>query len=306
MGTPDFAVPTLEHLIKSKHTVTAVFTQEPKPKGRGLEVSKSPVHIIADKNYIEVFTPKTLRNEETFENINSIKADIIVVCAYGFIIPKNILESKKYGCINLHPSKLPRFRGAAPLQHTIMEGDRESSICVIQMNEGLDTGDILIQKDFEIPVRASLKWLHDYTAEEGAKLVLSALDNYDRIRAVPQTEEGVLYASKLTKIDSFISFNIDAFKLDCKIRGMAAWPFSFFNTSLGEIKIIEAEPIYMEHNLSPGSVIDRENLIIACKTNAIKLNKIQLKNKNPINSKEFYNGYKNQEFFICENSITTN
>jgi methionyl-tRNA formyltransferase len=291
MGTPDFAVPTLKALINSKHKVVAIFTQKPKPKGRGLEVTSSPIQIVAEEAKIPVYSPTTLKTEESFKMIDEIAADIIVVAAYGFIIPANILACKKYGCINLHPSRLPRFRGAAPLQHTIIEGDKESSICVIQMDAFMDTGDILLQKDFTLPPRPQLKWLHDYCAQEGAKMIVQTIDNIDSLKPAKQSVEGVKLAGKLRKEDGLIDFQMDAFEIDCRIRGTSAWPVSYFKSNIGDIKIIDAEPVILDHQESPGSMIDGQ-LLIACKKNALKINKLQAPGKKPLDSKDFFNGHR--------------
>ena len=297
MGTPYFAVPTLNSLITSSHEVTAVFSQAPKPKGRGMEVTISPVHNLAESYSIPIYTPSSLRNQETFEIINSIEADIIVVAAYGFIIPKNILESKQYGCINLHPSKLPRFRGAAPLQHTIIEGDEESSICVIQMDEGMDTGPILLQKDFTLPEKPTLKWLHDYTAGEGAKMILEAIDNIDRLAPCAQSNEGVVYATKLSKEDGFIDFGLSAEKICAKIRGCAVWPGSFARSDSNIFKIIDAEPIGAPSHLPPGSIFESEkNMLVSCGNGVLKIISIQPENKKPISGQDFLNGYRIEGF----------
>ncbi len=296
MGTPDFATPTLQELINSKHQIVAAFTQMPKPKGRGMEISYSPVHMLAEANNIPVYTPKTLKNEESFHLVSSIDADIIIVVAYGFIIPKNILDSKKYGCLNLHPSKLPRFRGAAPLQHTIMNEDKESSICVMQMDEGLDTGPILLQKDFDLPNRPTLKWIHDYCATEGAKMILKVVDNIDSIEPIIQPNEGFTYAKKLSKEDGLIDWSRDAYKIDSQIRAVAAWPGAYTKSSIGDIKILDAQPITVNRNEPPATIIG-PGLIIVCGNNALEINSLQLQGKKPISGKDFLNGYSEIKFF---------
>jgi methionyl-tRNA formyltransferase len=313
MGTPDFAVPTLMTLLNSDHQVTAIFSQKPKPKGRGMEVTISPIHMIANQYQLPIHSPTSLRNQEAFELINSIEADIIVVAAYGFIIPKNILESKKYGCINLHPSKLPRFRGAAPLQHTIIEGDNESSICVMQMDEGMDTGPILLEKHFELPKRPKLKWLHDYTSVEGAKIVLEVINNITNITPIKQNIVGVKYAPKLSKKHAFINWLDSANKIDAQIRGYAAWPGSFARSGDNIFKIIEAEPAELpsdtQADLPPGSIFElHKNLHVSCgiglsdkllgrvSSVALKILLIQPENKKPISGIDFINGYKIKQF----------
>jgi methionyl-tRNA formyltransferase len=298
MGTPEFAVPSLKRIINSTHKVAAVFTQKPKPQGRGLELTKSPIHSIAYEHGITAHTPSTLRSDDVIDLINSINADIIVVAAYGFILPKSVLESKKYGCINLHPSRLPRFRGAAPLQHTIISRDKESSICIIQMDEGMDTGDILLQKDFNLPESPTLKWLHDYTSNEGGKMIVEVLDDYENMPHKPQSQNGVVLAPKLRKEDSKINWNQDAFEIEAKIRGYSAWPGSFISTNIGDIKIIEAVALEFSHNSIPSTILDKNLMIIACAKNALKLELIRNDSGKLVSISDFINGLRGQKISI--------
>lgn len=298
MGTPEFAVPSLEAILHSGHEVSAVFTQSPKPKGRKLEITKSPVQIMAEEHSIPVFIPSTLRSEEIFKIIDNIEADIIVVAAYGFILPKSILECKKYGAINLHPSRLPKFRGAAPLQHTIMFQEEASSICVIQMDIGMDTGDIILQQDFTLTERASLQWLHDFTANEGAKMIVQVLNELPNIAHRPQSEAGISIAPKLSKEDAEINWNLDAFDIDAKIRACITWPGSYFLSNLGRIKLIATTPIAQSHNDKPGTIVDKKNLIIACGKNYLKLERIIAPSGKKISVKDFLNGISGKEFSV--------
>ncbi len=240
MGTPDFATPSLSGLLSSDHDVVAVFTAEPKPKGRGMKLTKSPVHLLAESASVPVYTPKTLRSPEILKQIDDIKADIIVVVAYGFIVPKHVLESKQYGCLNIHPSKLPRFRGAAPLQRTIIEGDSETAVCIIQMDEGLDTGDIILREDFAISADITLQKLHDICASKGAALLLKTLDGIDILPRIKQTEEGLVYAHKLKKEEGLIDWSDSAEVIERKIRGMNPWPGVFFEHNGSMVKILKA------------------------------------------------------------------
>ncbi len=291
MGTPAFGAPALELLIQ-EHNVVAVFTSPPKPCGRRLQIQKTPIHQVAEKNNIQVYSPKTLRNEEVLRLINSIDADIIVVCAYGFIIPPKILEAKKYGCVNLHPSKLPRFRGASPLQHTIIEGDNTSAICIIKMDAGIDTGPILAQHDFVLPKRPALSWLHDYTAHNGADILSKAISSIEYITPVLQSTEGATYANKLSKEDSYINWKMSAEKIDSKIRGYVSWPGSITKSNLGDIKIIEARSISLNHNNNPAAILDHNDLIIACGEHAIQIDILQLPGKKTMDTRNFLNGHK--------------
>ena len=292
MGTPDFAVPTLKALISSHHTISAVFTQAPKPKGRGLAETHSPVQEIAIEHSIPVYTPKTLRTAEALDLINNIDADIIVVVAYGFIIPKAILEAKQYGCLNIHPSALPRFRGAAPLQRTIIAGDKSTEVCIMQMDEGLDTGDIILAKKINIHPRITLKELHDNCALIGAELLLDVLDNFNTLPRIKQTEEGLVYAHKLTKEEGIIDWNDGAFNIDCKVRGMNPWPGVFFEYKGTMVKVLETEYNDIAHGTIPGTIMD-DKLTIACGTGTISIKKLQKPGKKAISTDEFLRGDKN-------------
>lgn len=289
MGTPDFAVPSLRALIDSRHSVAAVFTQKPKPKGRGMIESMSAVHEAALQHNIPAYTPSSLKSEESLKLIDDIDADIIVVVAYGFIIPKAILESKKHGCLNIHPSALPRFRGAAPLQRTIIAGDDSTEVCIMQMDEGLDTGDILLSEKLCLSKNITLKELHDQSAKIGAKLLIEVLDNFASLIPRKQSSEGVLYAPKLTKEEGVINWNDSAFSIDCKIRGMTPWPGVFFEYKGVMVKVLEAMVEDLDHNFVPGVDI-KNDLTIACGKGALKILKLQRAGKAVVTAEEFLRG----------------
>lgn len=289
MGTPNFAVPSLLKLIDSQHNVVAVFTQRPKPKNRGMVVDKSPVQIIAEKHNIEVYHPESLRTDIVYNQILAIKAECIVVVAYGMLIPQNIIDTKKYGCINLHPSSLPRFRGAAPLQRTIIAGDKETSVCIIQMDQGLDTGDILLCEKLDLEPRITFQELHDLTSNIGANLIIKTLDNISNIIPKKQTEEGLVYAHKLKKEEGLINWEKDsAFEIDCKVRGMNPWPGIYFEYNGELIKILETIYTNKAHSFSLGSIIDKD-FSIACKDGILTPMRLQRPGKKPISGKDFYN-----------------
>jgi methionyl-tRNA formyltransferase len=290
MGTPEFAVPSLQAIINTNHTVQAVFTQMPKPKGRGYEVTISPIHALADNYNIPVYTPKTLRNEEIQNQIDNIEADIIVVVAYGFIIPKQILESKKYGCLNIHPSRLPRFRGAAPLQRTIMAGDKETSVCIMQMDEGLDTGDIILEEVFALPEDITLPELHDKCSKLGAELLIKVLDNIDSLPRTRQAEEGVTYAHKISKEEAKIDWSQSAFTIDCKIRGLNPWPGTYFTYKGEQIKILKAKYEDIPHEHTSGTVLSND-LKVACGQGVLTLLELQRPGKKTLKTQEFLLGF---------------
>lgn len=292
MGTPDFAVPALERIVDCKnHQVVAVFTNKPKARNRGLKEYPSPVHSAALKYNIEVHTPVSLKKPAIEELIDSIDADIIVIVAYGFIIPKNILQAKKFGCLNIHPSLLPKYRGAAPLQRTIINGEKESAVCIMQMDEGLDTGDIILQEKFILPERVTLSYLHDKCAHLGAELLIKTLDQIEVLPRIPQTNENVIYAHKLSKEEAKINWQESAYQIDCKIRGMNPWPGTYFEYEGNIIKIIEAEYNNISHKHRPGTVIN-DRLEVACGEGVLSIKKLQLAGRNIMLVEEFIKGMK--------------
>ena len=264
MGTPDFAVPAFRELITStEHNVVALFTQAPKAKGRGMKLTNSPIHNLAIEHDIPVFTPKTLKNEKSIELIKTIEADIIIVVAYGFIIPENILNAKRYGCLNIHPSKLPKYRGAAPLQRTIINGEKETAVCIMQMDAGLDTGDVILQENLKLASDITLPELHDKCANIGAKLLIETLDNIDILPRTKQSNEGLSYAHKLSKEEGRVDWNESAFAIDCKIRGMNPWPGVYFEHAGKIIKILSSEYTENKHKALPGELLGN-NFEVAC------------------------------------------
>ncbi len=298
MGTPEFATSPLKALLESKiHKVVAVFSQRPKPKGRGMKIAESPVHQLASSYHIPVYTPSTLRNEEADRLVKSIEADIIIVTAYGFIIPKNILEAKKYGCLNIHPSDLPKYRGAAPLQRTIINGETETAVCIMQMDEGLDTGDIILEQKFPISDKITFTELHNKTSNLGAEMLIKALDNIDKIKALKQSEEGILYAHKLSKEESKINWSEPAFVIDCKIRGMNPWPGVYFEHKGKKIKIIQAEYFNVDHEYDPGLLLNNDinSFEVACGKGILRILNLQPEGKKIMNAKDYLLGISNKD-----------
>ena len=292
MGTPEFSVPALKKLIEAKdHQVVGVFTQTAKAKGRGLKEANSSVQNLANAHNIPVYTPKTLRNQEAADLINSITADIIVVVAYGFIIPENILNSKKYGCLNIHPSRLPKYRGAAPLQRTIIDGETSTAVCIMQMDAGLDTGDIILEQDFELTSNISLPELHDKCAQLGADLLIQVLDRIETLPRIPQKESGVSYAHKLTKQEGKIDWSDSSYKIDCKIRGMNPWPGTYFEYEGKIIKILQASCKNTDHDHKAGLVLN-DRLEVACGKGILVIEKVQLSGRAPLAADEFLRGFK--------------
>jgi methionyl-tRNA formyltransferase len=296
MGTSAFAVPALLSLIEH-HQVVAAFTQNPKSQGRGMKIIPSKVQEVALANQIDVYCPTSLRNQEALDLVNSITADLIVVCAYGFIIPKNILAAKKYGCFNIHPSLLPKYRGAAPLQRAIINGDSKTAVCIMQMDEGLDTGAIILQQEILLKEQISLQELHDNCANVGATLLLQAIAQIQVLPRIAQGLEGACYAAKLTKDEAQIDWRLSATQIECKIRGMLAWPGSYFIYQGVQIKVLKASVIKdLAHTLdakpAPGAIINNHNCLhISCGQDFLDVQVLQRPGAKALNVAEFLKGF---------------
>ena len=226
MGTPDFAVGALEAIIEAGHQVTAVVTQPDKPKGRGKEMQKTPVKVCAQKYGIPVFQPVKVKEPEAVETLRSYEADIFVVAAFGQILSEKILAMPKYGCVNIHASLLPKYRGAGPIQWAIINGEKIKGGTIMQMDKGLDTGDMLFQSEVEIASDETADTLHDKLAEAGARLIVEALEKIEAgsVKPVKQNDEESCYAKMLQKSMGKIDWQMEAGKLDCLIRGLISWP----------------------------------------------------------------------------------
>lgn len=292
MGSPSFAVPALERIINSDHEILAVYTQPPKPSGRGYKLTPTIIHEIAERNNLLVKTPKTLRSIEAQREFVSFNADIAVVVAYGLILPQEIIDSTKYGCINIHPSDLPKYRGAAPLQRTILSGDKKTSVCIIQMDNGVDTGDILLKQDLDLPDDIKFQQLHDLTANLGADMVMQVLDNYHDLIRLAQSNIGSSYAHKISKEESMISFdNDDIYQIDRKVRALNPVPGCFFYYQDKKIKLQEVKIEVKSHQFPIGTIID-SNFGIAVKGGIIYPLILQKEGKQKLEIEEFIRGNK--------------
>lgn len=295
MGTPDFAVPALEKLIK-EHNVVCVYTREPKLSGRGNKLNKTPVHLIAEANGIEVRTPKTLRNTEELQKFTELKADVAVVAAYGLILPLPILEAYPFGCLNLHASLLPRWRGAAPIQRAIEAGDAKSGVTVMQVAEGLDTGDMLLKGEVEITSSTTGGELHDKLALQGAELIFRILSDIKSFVPQPQPQDGACYAAKIDKAECKLDFNQKADVLCRKIRAFNPYPAMFFEYGGERFKVLEAHKA--EKYAPAGTIIeDNNSLLIACTDGALNITQIQRQGKKLMTIGELLRG-----FHFAENS----
>ena len=295
MGTPDFAVPALEKLIK-EHNVVCVYTREPKLSGRGNKLNKTPVHLIAEANGIEVRTPKTLRNTEELQKFTELKADVAVVAAYGLILPLPILEAYPFGCLNLHASLLPRWRGAAPIQRAIEAGDAKSGVTVMQVAEGLDTGDMLLKGEVEITSSTTGGELHDKLALQGAELISRILSDIKSFVPQPQPQDGACYAAKIDKAECKLDFSQKADVLCRKIRAFNPYPAMFFEYGGERFKVLEAHKV--EKYALAGTIIeDNNSLLIACADGALNITQIQRQGKKLMTIGELLRG-----FHFAENS----
>jgi len=290
MGTPDFSVPALRALADAGHNIVAVYCQPPKPAGRGHHVQKSSVQQAAETLKISVHTPKTLRDADEQKKFANLSADVAVVAAYGLILPEPILMAPKYGCVNIHASLLPRWRGAAPIQRAILAGDAESGITIMQMDKGLDTGAMLLQEKLPITSETTASSLHDELMDMGARLIVRTVEELasGKIKPTPQPEDGATYAAKLTREDGRIDWGKPAAVIERHIRGLQPWPGCFFLLNIEPIKVLAAE-IIKDKNGAPGTLLG-EDFTVACGENALRLTAVQRGGKNATDGASFLRG----------------
>ncbi|MCW4582090.1 methionyl-tRNA formyltransferase [Gluconacetobacter entanii] len=262
MGTPDFAVPALQALHAAGHEIVVAYTQPPRPAGRGKALRPSPVQVAAEALGIEVRTPLSLRrNVAEHEYFAALKLDAAVVAAYGLILPSVMLDAPTHGCLNIHASLLPRWRGAAPIQAAILAGDRESGVTIMQMDAGLDTGAMLVEGRVALTPRTTASSLHDDLAAMGARLIVETLRDIPPPR--PQPEEGVTYAARLTREDGRLHWDKTAEQLDRQVRAMTPWPGTFTRLAGQTIKIGAVMPEHVTSSAASGTVVD-DRLLVAC------------------------------------------
>jgi len=291
MGTPVFSVPTLQALTNSRHQVVAVYSQPPRPGGRGHRLQMSAVHQLAITKNIPVFTPSHLKNEEEQALFASHQADLAIVVAYGLILPKAILETPRLGCLNVHASLLPRWRGAAPIHRAIEAGDEETGITIMKMDEGLDTGPMLLKKRILITPQTTATDLHDTLSMMGGTLLLEALEGYaaGTLCSMPQPSEGVTYASKLKREEGRLNWHSSATAWVRKIQAFTPWPGVWFEHEGTRLKVLAAEAI--DHiQGDPGTVLD-DRLTIACGEGALRLKTLQRPGGSPLDAQAFLRGY---------------
>lgn len=290
MGTPEFAVPALQSLIDAGHEICCVYTQPPRPGGRGQKARPSSVHDFAAENGLEVRTPRSLRQSADQKAFAKLGADAAVVAAYGLILPKPILEGTRLGCFNIHASLLPRWRGAAPIQRAVMAGDSESGVCIMRMDEGLDTGPVLLRETVAIDPGMTAGDLHDRLAELGGPLIVRALDSVaaGTQAPTPQPDEGVTYAAKIDKAEARLDWTRPAQELEWLVRGLAPFPGAWFDLDGERIKVLGAETA--EQSGVAGKTLDA-HLTVACAVGALRLTRLQLGGRKPMAAAEFLRGH---------------
>lgn len=296
MGTPEIAATILQAIIKSKHEVVGVVTQEDKPKGRGKNLSMPPVKEVALEHGIEVFQPHIIKEETAINRLREFNADIFVVAAYGKILSKEILDIPKYGCINAHASLLPKYRGAAPIQWSIIDGEKLTGITIMQMDEGLDTGDMLFKAVVEIADDDTADTLYDKLSVCGGSLTVEALDRIEEgdIHPVKQEDSQATYAKMLDKSLGRLSFNRPSAEIERLVRGLNSWPGTFTYINGKTLKIWETKLTDIPSNGEPGTIhsADGGRLFVNTLDNALEIISIQLEGKKRMDVKSFMLGYK--------------
>jgi methionyl-tRNA formyltransferase len=286
MGTPDFAVPALNALVEAGHEVVAVYCQPPRPAGRGKADRKTPAHERADQLGLEVRTPRTLRNEEEQANFASLDGDLAVVAAYGLILPRPVLERPKMGCVNIHASLLPRWRGAAPIQRAILAGDTASGVTIMQMDEGLDTGPMLLKRELQLD-RKNAGQVTEELAKLGAVALLEWIDAPSRPQ--PQPEDGATYAPKVDKAEARIDWTRSAEEIERQVRAFAPWPGAWFEANGERIKLLDARA-GDDASGTPGQVLD-DCLNIAAGEGYVRALRVQRAGKNAMTVDELLRGF---------------
>lgn len=293
MGTPDFAVPALQALCESEHDVVCVYSQPPRPKGRGHQVQKSPVHTFADEQGIPVLTPINFKSEEARAEFAAHNLDVAVVAAYGLILPEAVLNAPSYGCLNIHASLLPRWRGAAPIQYAIWKGDTETGVTIMQMEKGLDTGPMIAKEALPITQETTAPDLHDDLSALGAQMIAQTVEilaQDGKLEAEPQDDALSTYASMLKKTDGIIDWSQTAQEIDRQIRSLNPWPGVWANMQDKRLKILAAHPSAEIATGQPGQILDKAGRVSSGKGTVLKLLTVQPEGKKPMDFAAVLNG----------------
>ncbi|PIE13625.1 MAG: methionyl-tRNA formyltransferase [Rhodobacterales bacterium] len=287
MGTPDFSVPVLDALKDAGHDIAAVYCQPPRPAGRGKKDRPTPVHRRALELGLTVRHPASLKSAEGQEAFAALNADAAVVVAYGLLLPQPILDAPRRGCLNIHASLLPRWRGAAPIHRAIMAGDRETGICIMQMEAGLDTGPVLMRRETAIGAEETTAQLHDRLSLLGAGLIVETLNQLDRLTATPQPEDGVTYAHKIDKAEARIDWTRPAEEIDRQIRGLSPFPGAWCTYEGERLKLLASRLV--EGQGAPGEALT-DTATFACGTGAVQLLRLQKPGKGAQDAEDFLRG----------------
>lgn len=293
-GTPEFAATHLKALLNSKHTILAVLTQPDRPSGRGQQVTPSPVKNLALEHGLSVYQPLSLKDIEVQKQLSDFGADVLIVVAYGLILPKAVLTIPRFGCINVHASLLPRWRGAAPIQRAIEAGDTETGVTIMQMDEALDTGDILLQAHCPIEADKNSGELFHQLADLGADTLVDALDMLEKgkLIAEPQDHSKANYANKITKVEAQLDWNLSAEILANKVRAFNPWPVAYAEFNAQLVRIWQAVVLEQNSHLKPGSIIkaDKVGIDVQCGEGALRLLSLQLPGKKVQSAQDVVNG----------------
>ncbi|MEH6502540.1 MAG: methionyl-tRNA formyltransferase [Cycloclasticus sp.] len=293
-GTPAFSVSSLQALIASEHRVSAVYTQPDRPAGRGRKLHISAIKQVALDNNIPVEQPGDFKSSQALEKLKHYQADLMVVVAYGIILPMDVLTTPRYGCINIHASLLPRWRGAAPIQRAILSGDNETGVTLMQMDAGLDTGDMLSKAKCDIELEDTSNTLHDKLSLLGANALIKLLPDIEQqqLMATPQPTAGVTYAHKLSKQEARIDWNMPAVEVHRAIRGYNPWPVAHTLLNNNSLRIWQSKTTVDRTNDEPGSIkTDKNQLFVACKDNYLEITELQPANKRRMSSREYLSAH---------------
>ncbi|MCV2881623.1 methionyl-tRNA formyltransferase [Actibacterium sp. XHP0104] len=287
MGTPEFSVPVLDALVAAGHEIACVYCQPPRPAGRGKKDRPTPVHARANELGLPVRHPEKLRDAAIQAEFAALNADVAVVVAYGLILPQPVLDAPRFGCLNIHASLLPRWRGAAPIHRAIMAGDAETGVCIMQMEAGLDTGPVLLRQATPIGAQETTAQLHDRLSDMGADLIVQALAQLPDLTPEPQPEAGVTYAAKIDKAEARINWARPAAEVDRLIRGLSPFPGAWCEMAGERVKLLQSR--LADGSGTPGAVLD--GLTIACGDGAVQILSAQRPGKRAMEADEFLRGF---------------
>lgn len=301
-GTPEVATAPLKTLLNSHHKIVAVYTQPDRPAGRGKKLMPSPVKTLALQHDIQIEQPENFKSELAREKLKSYQADVMVVMAYGLILPTSILETPKYGCINIHVSLLPRWRGAAPVQHALLAGDKETGVTIMQMDKGLDTGALLHQQSCEISEKDTSESIYAKLEILFSPLLIKTLDEIENntLKLIPQNNDLATYAHKIEKHDAKIDWHESSEIIDRKVRAYYPVPMAFFEWNNALVRIWSGYPIINNANQLPGKILEfsKQGLFIKTQDSAYCITRLQFPGKNPLGGHEMFNAYKEKFYAV--------